>query len=154
MQASATVGRVWPTFRVPGMSSSRTRPPSLKSELVVANEPTPRVSKKFVRNPIPMSIGPGRAGCLVWRVAWYQRKMYATVKMAKPMMSAVSIKGCRGVYPETSLRRYSRDVRRSAIRGAGSRRRGRTKAPFNDRYRICFEWRDGDAYGFEIVDYH
>ena len=24
----------------------------------------------------------------------------------------------------------------------------------NDRYRICFEWRDGDAYNVEIVDYH
>ncbi len=24
----------------------------------------------------------------------------------------------------------------------------------NDQYRVCFEWRDGDAYGVEIVDYH
>ena len=24
----------------------------------------------------------------------------------------------------------------------------------NDRYRICFEWQDGDAYNVEIVDYH
>ncbi len=24
----------------------------------------------------------------------------------------------------------------------------------NDRWRICFEWRDGDAYEVEIVDYH
>jgi proteic killer suppression protein len=24
----------------------------------------------------------------------------------------------------------------------------------NDRWRICFEWRDGDAYDVEIVDYH
>jgi proteic killer suppression protein len=24
----------------------------------------------------------------------------------------------------------------------------------NDQYRICFEWRDGDVYGVEIVDYH
>jgi proteic killer suppression protein len=24
----------------------------------------------------------------------------------------------------------------------------------NDQYRICFEWRDGDAYNVEIVDYH
>jgi proteic killer suppression protein len=24
----------------------------------------------------------------------------------------------------------------------------------NDRWRICFEFRDGDAYAVEIVDYH
>lgn len=24
----------------------------------------------------------------------------------------------------------------------------------NDRWRICFAWRDGEAYDFEIVDYH
>ncbi len=24
----------------------------------------------------------------------------------------------------------------------------------NERWRICFEWEDGDAYNVEIVDYH
>lgn len=24
----------------------------------------------------------------------------------------------------------------------------------NDRYRICFEWNEGNAYSVEIVDYH
>lgn len=24
----------------------------------------------------------------------------------------------------------------------------------NDQWRICFEWRDGDAYSVEITDYH
>jgi toxin HigB-1 len=24
----------------------------------------------------------------------------------------------------------------------------------NDQYRVCFEWREGDAYDVEIVDYH
>ena len=24
----------------------------------------------------------------------------------------------------------------------------------NDQYRVCFEWREGDAYEVEIVDYH
>jgi proteic killer suppression protein len=24
----------------------------------------------------------------------------------------------------------------------------------NEQWRICFEWRDGNAYGVEIVDYH
>jgi len=33
-------------------------------------------------------------------------------------------------------------------------RRGQYSIRINDRYRICFEWRDGDAYNVEIVDYH
>lgn len=24
----------------------------------------------------------------------------------------------------------------------------------NDRYRLCFDWRDGDAWEVEIIDYH
>jgi proteic killer suppression protein len=24
----------------------------------------------------------------------------------------------------------------------------------NDQWRVCFEWRGGDAYNVEIVDYH
>jgi proteic killer suppression protein len=24
----------------------------------------------------------------------------------------------------------------------------------NDQYRVCFRWRNGDAYQVEIVDYH
>jgi len=24
----------------------------------------------------------------------------------------------------------------------------------NDQFRVCFEWRDGDAYNVEITDYH
>ena len=33
-------------------------------------------------------------------------------------------------------------------------RKGRHSIRMNDRYRICFAWRDGDAYDVEIVDYH
>ena len=33
-------------------------------------------------------------------------------------------------------------------------RKGQHRIRINDRYRICFEWRDGDAYNVEIVDYH
>ncbi len=24
----------------------------------------------------------------------------------------------------------------------------------NDQYRVCFKWRDGDAYDVEVTDYH
>lgn len=33
-------------------------------------------------------------------------------------------------------------------------RKGQYSIRMNDQWRICFEWRDGDAYGVEIVDYH
>ena len=33
-------------------------------------------------------------------------------------------------------------------------RAGQHGIMINDQFRICFVWRDGDAYGVEIVDYH
>jgi proteic killer suppression protein len=33
-------------------------------------------------------------------------------------------------------------------------RNGQHSIRINDQYRICFRWRDGDAYEVEIVDYH
>ncbi|HLH32704.1 MAG TPA: type II toxin-antitoxin system RelE/ParE family toxin [Terriglobia bacterium] len=33
-------------------------------------------------------------------------------------------------------------------------RKGQYSIRINDQYRICFDWRDGDAYNVEIVDYH
>jgi toxin HigB-1 len=33
-------------------------------------------------------------------------------------------------------------------------RRGQYSIRINDHWRICFTWRDGDAYDVEIVDYH
>ena len=33
-------------------------------------------------------------------------------------------------------------------------RKGRWSLRINDQYRICFAWRNGDAYEVEIVDYH
>jgi len=33
-------------------------------------------------------------------------------------------------------------------------REGQHSIRINDRWRICFKWRDGDAYQVEIVDYH
>ncbi len=36
----------------------------------------------------------------------------------------------------------------------GGDRKGQYSIRVNDQYRICFEWRDGNAYHVEIVDYH
>lgn len=33
-------------------------------------------------------------------------------------------------------------------------RRGQHSIRINDQWRICFRWREGDAYDVEIVDYH
>lgn len=31
---------------------------------------------------------------------------------------------------------------------------GQHSIRINDQWRLCFEWRDGDAYAVDIVDYH
>jgi proteic killer suppression protein len=33
-------------------------------------------------------------------------------------------------------------------------RKGQHSIRINDQYRICFVWREGDAYDVEITDYH
>lgn len=33
-------------------------------------------------------------------------------------------------------------------------RKGQHSIRVNDQFRVCFVWRDGDAYDVEITDYH
>ena len=33
-------------------------------------------------------------------------------------------------------------------------RKGQYSIRINDQWRVCFQWKDGDAYNVEIVDYH
>ena len=33
-------------------------------------------------------------------------------------------------------------------------RDGQYRVRINDQWRICFEWRDGEPWNVEIVDYH
>ena len=42
-------------------------------------------------------------------------------------------------------------LRLQALKGD---RKGQYSIRINDQYRICFEWRDGDAHDVEIMDYH
>ena len=42
-------------------------------------------------------------------------------------------------------------LRLEALKGD---RQGQYSIRINDQFRICFEWRDGDAQNVEIVDYH
>jgi proteic killer suppression protein len=41
--------------------------------------------------------------------------------------------------------------RLEALKGS---RHGQYSIRINDQWRICFEWRDGDAWEVEVVDYH
>jgi toxin HigB-1 len=41
--------------------------------------------------------------------------------------------------------------RLEALKG---RRKGQCSVRINDQWRICFRWKDGDAFDVEIVDYH
>ena len=41
--------------------------------------------------------------------------------------------------------------RLAALKG---NRKGQHSTRVNDRYRVCFCWRNGDAFDVEIVDYH
>jgi toxin HigB-1 len=51
----------------------------------------------------------------------------------------------------TSLRDLSLPgLRLEALKGD---RKGQCSIRVNDRFRICFHWRDGDAHDVEIVDY-
>lgn len=34
------------------------------------------------------------------------------------------------------------------------RRQGQYSIRINDQYRVCFSWKEGQAYDVEIVDYH
>ena len=40
------------------------------------------------------------------------------------------------------------------LEGLKGERRGQHSIRINDQYRICFVWKDNDAYDVEIVDYH
>lgn len=47
--------------------------------------------------------------------------------------------------------RYMPSNRLETLKGE---RRGQHSIRINDQWRICFEWRDGDAHEVEITDYH
>src|SRR3954469_8089518 len=91
MKACTTVGSVCPEFRVPGMIRSGTRRRKRNSAVVVANEPMPRVSKKFVSAPIPISTNVGsRASVAGEGVAGGLRRTAATAAAHPATNIAVS----------------------------------------------------------------
>ena len=67
--------------------------------------------------------------------------------------TGITRKGARVGAGTGPLRRPRRHlgIRLAALKGD---RRGQYGIRINDRWRICFVWRGGDAYDVEIVDYH
>ena len=53
----------------------------------------------------------------------------------------------------TSLNDLS-ELRGNRLEALKGDRSGSYSIRINDQYRICFEWRENDAYNVEIIDYH
>jgi len=83
----------------------------------------------------------------------------------------------RTVFERTYVKAFSSEIQRSALRKLeilnaalslddlrvppGNRleklsgnREGQYSIRINDQYRVCFEWKEGNAYDVEIADYH
>lgn len=58
------------------------------------------------------------------------------------MLNAAGALGDLALAPGTRLERLRGD------------RQGQYSIRINDQYRVCFEWREGNAYRVEITDYH
>lgn len=93
------------------------------------------------------------------------------------MIKSFRDRDTRRIFDRLPVRRWSPELQRAALRKLlvldaadeltdlrvppGNRlekltgdRSGLHNIRVNDQWRICFEWRDGDAHEVEIVDYH
>ena len=86
----------------------------------------------------PTQPSPRRGEGRVGGNAGIQQTAYRKLRM---LNNAVTLADLR-VPPANHLEKLSGD------------RQGLYSIRINSRWRICFEWRDGDAYRVEIVDYH
>lgn len=68
-------------------------------------------------------------------------------------IQGVALRKLRMLHRSTSLEdlRIPPANRLERLRGD---RKGQYSIRVNDQWRLCFAWRDGDAYDVEIVDYH
>ena len=70
------------------------------------------------------------------------RSIERVVRRKLEMLNAVTSLADLAVPPRNRL---------EALKGD---RRGQHSIRINDQWRLCFVWRDGDAYDVEVVDYH
>jgi proteic killer suppression protein len=47
-----------------------------------------------------------------------------------------------------------RNIRSNRLEALAGDRRGQFSIRINQQWRVCFRWREGDAFDVEIVDYH
>jgi toxin HigB-1 len=47
-----------------------------------------------------------------------------------------------------------RGLRSNRLEALKGDRAGQFSIRVNDQWRVCFEWKDGDAWNVEVVDYH
>jgi toxin HigB-1 len=75
-----------------------------------------------------------------------QSRQYAAVER-------VALRKLRQIHSVTTVEELYEPPgnRLERLKGA---RAGQWSLRINDQYRICFRWRDGDAFEVEIVDYH
>lgn len=79
----------------------------------------------------------------IWRTGKTKGSPPASVTMRKlAMLDVAATLDDLRVPPGNRLEKLSGD------------RRGQYSIRINDQYRICFEWRDGNALDVEITDYH
>ena len=103
----------------------------------------------------------------IWRDALYNKAVIKTFKDAPtqkiyqrqparklpPDIQQVALRKLRMINNATSLT----DLRvppANRLEKLSGDRAGQWSIRINDQWRICFEWRDSDAYDVEIVDYH
>jgi len=77
----------------------------------------------------------------------------------RPAAEPISRIGCRAAVDlllALNAAKSLRDLTRSAALSAKLKgdRKGQWAMTVNERWRICFEFRQGDAYNVELVDYH
>ncbi|MDR4499809.1 MAG: type II toxin-antitoxin system RelE/ParE family toxin [Candidatus Scalindua sp.] len=70
------------------------------------------------------------------------RDIQKTARRKLEILEGVEILSDLLIPPSNHLEKLSKD------------RKGQYSIRINDQWRICFEWREGNAYNVEIVDYH
>src|SRR5882724_8771745 len=131
MAVSTNAEALWPTFNVPGMSSSAGRPRSLKSAVVGAKEPIPSASKKSVTKPMAISpaVALSRSGWVRRARSHPTRKAMLTTSstvrkpaVGQPMLMGAQLTACplRGTDPGPAPVRPARaDPGSPALRRSG-----------------------------------
>jgi proteic killer suppression protein len=95
---------------------------------------------------------------------------YPVIKSFRDRRTAAAFRGLRlKGFPPDLLRRAQKRLRQphaartlqdlrlppsNRLEALERERRGQHSIRISDQWRICFVWRDGDAYDVEVTDYH